>query len=243
MKTTCSKAIITLAIVAVASTVGARAEARQHLELGLGVTPTMFHDPAYEAFSSSDLAVTRFGGDIRYEVATIAGHVRLVPLIGYRYCWDEGYPFDTLSTRLVTNDFLAGLRLRGWIGNWFGVFLEGHGGLLWARLRGEVDVGYDTYAYEGARDEYADDQLTWTAGGLAGIEFRLSPAMLSRRGVERFSFGAELGAGYIGRGDIEFEPTLEGGDEHSLPVGQASSWGSVDLSGWMIQVGVTFSFL
>lgn len=235
--------LLALAAAAALATVGGAAAARQHLELGLALTPTMFHDPAYEAFSTSDLAVTRFGGDLRFEVATIAGHVRLVPLIGYRYSWDEGSPYDTLETRIATNDFLAGLRLRGWIGNWFGVFLEGHAGLLWARVTGDVDVGYDTYDYAGARERYRDDVLTWTAGGLAGIEFRLSPAMLNRRGVERFNFGAELGVGYIGRGDLEIEPSLEGGDEHALPVGQTADWGTLDLSGWMIQLGVTFSFL
>jgi hypothetical protein len=239
----CTSALAAAALAAAVVVGATGAAADKHLEVGLALTPTIFHDQGYEAFSASDLAVTRFGADLRFEVATVAGHVRLVPLIAYRYSFDEGSPYDTLETRIKTNDFLAGLRLRGWIGDWFGVFLEGHAGLVWARVRGDVDVGYDSYDYVGARERYTDEALTWSAGGLAGIEFRLSPAMLTRRGVERFNFGAELGVGYIGRGDLEIEPTLEGGDEHSLPVAQTADWGTLDLSGWMIQIGVTFSFL
>jgi hypothetical protein len=216
------------------------------LELGLGFTPTVVGDAGYEAVSEDDLAALRAGADIRFDVIKLGRGLHLLPLIGYRIGVDEGQPYYIMDTSIVTNDFVAGLRFRAWLLSWFGLFAEAHGGLLWARLRGDVDRdddGYDYAEQAGARDEYLDDQLTWTVGALGGVEVRIAPRWLERRGITWFDVGAEVGAGYIWRGALEFEPELSGGDEHSLAVGQTADWGDLNLSGWFFQIGVTFSFL
>lgn len=231
----------TTAIALAAVTAGADV----HLEVGLQVTPTELQDPGFEAVSSDDLSLLRAGGDVRLEAGSVGG-VHFLPLIGYRFGIDEGNPYYVMDTRIVTSDFLAGLRVRGWLLSWLGLFAEAHGGLFWVRLRADVDNSYDDYAYDaasGARNEYLDDQVTWTVGGLGGLEVRISPRWLEQRDITRFDFGAELGAGYIRRGALEFEPELQGGDEHSLAVGQTANWGDLNLSGWFVQVGITFSFL
>ena len=214
------------------------AQADTHLEIGLAATPTVVQDPAREAFSETNLSMGRFGGDIRLEVASFWKNIHLLPFIGYRGAKDEGYPFGMIETSLKTHDFLAGFRFRGWFQPWLGVFLEASGGLLLAHMTGDIWIDEGT----GERSRYKDDQMTWSAGGLAGMEFRLSPAMLTRRGVTKFNFGGEIGAGYTRRGDIEFSPELTGGDEHSLPVESTAEWGEINLSGWVIQIGLTFSF-
>jgi hypothetical protein len=209
------------------------------LELALGLSPTMIQDPAYEAFSDTDLSVTRAGLDLRYEVADLGRGLRLVALVGYRYSRDDGNPLQLLDTRLQTHDFLAGLRLRAWLSSWAGLFVEAQGGLLWAEMSADLEDGW--YG-EGARDGYRDDRLTWQAGGLAGVELRLSPAFLVRRHVRRVGFGAEIGAGYLRRGELEFTPTVEGGDDLSLPLADPVSWGTCNLSGWFVQLAAVVSF-
>jgi hypothetical protein len=211
------------------------------LELALGLNPTMIQDPAYEAFSDTELSVARAGLDLRYEVADFGRGLRLAVLIGYRYARDEGNPLDVLDTQLQTHDFLAGLRLRAWVASWAGLFAELQGGLLWADLTAEISESY-WWAEAGARDRYQDDRLTWQAGGLAGVELRISPAFLERRHVRRMGFGAEIGAGYLRRGELEFSPSLEGGDDLSLPRADPVSWGSVDLSGWFVQLAAVVTF-
>jgi hypothetical protein len=211
------------------------------LELALGLNPTMVQDPAYEAFSDTDLAVTRVGLDLRYEVADLGRGLRLAALLGYRWSRDEGHPLDVLDTRLQTHDFLAGLRLRAWVASFAALFVEAQGGVLWAELDAEISEDY-WWAGEGARERYADDRVTWQAGGLAGAEFRISPAFLERRHVRRVGFGAELGAGYLRRGELEFAPALEGGDDLSLPAADPVSWGTVNLSGWFVQLAAVITF-
>jgi len=223
---------------------GGAASADVKLELGLQVAPTELQDRGYEAVSSDDLSLLRAGGDIRLDIGSSAG-LRFAPFVGYRFGVDEGDPYYVLDTRIVASDFLAGLRVRGWMLSWLGLFGEVQGGLLWVRLRAEVDE-YGGYAYDpatGAREKYEDDEVTWTVGGLAGLEARISPRWLKKRGVTWFDFGAELGAGYLRRGAVAFKPDLVGGDEHSLPVGQTADWGDVNLSGWFVQLGVNFTFL
>ncbi len=209
------------------------------LELALALNPTMIQDPAYEAFSDPDLSVTRAGLDLRYEFADLGRSLRLAALVGYRYSRDDGNPLHVLDTQLRTHDFLAGLRLRAWLSSWAGLFAEVHGGLLWADMNADIE---DEWYGEGARDHYEDDRLTWQAGGLAGAELRISPAFLVRRHVRRVGFGAEIGAGYLRRGELEFTPTLEGGDDLSLPTADPVSWGTVNLSGWYIQVAAVINF-
>lgn len=226
--------MIGLALLAVSP----RVQADTHMEIGVAATPTVVQDPALEAYSETDLRMGRFGGDIRLEVASFWRDIHLLPFIGYRGALDEGYPFGMIETGLKTHDFFAGFRLRGWFQPWLGVFVEASGGLLLARMTGDISIDEGT----GARSRYEDDQLTWSAGGLLGMELRLSPAMLTRRGVTKFNFGGEIGAGYVRRGDIEFSPELSGGDEHSLPVESTADWGDINLSGWVVQIGLTFSF-
>ncbi len=226
--------IIGLALLAVSP--GALADT--HLEIGLAATPTVVQDPALEAYSEKDLRMGRFGADIRLEVASFWRDIHLLPFIGYRGAVDDGDPFGMMETGLKTHDFFAGFRFRGWFQPWLGFFLEASGGLLLARMTGDIWSAEGT----GAKSRYEDDQLTWSAGGLAGMELRLSPAMLTRRGVTKFNFGGEIGAGYVRRGDISFSPELTGGDEYSLPVESTADWGEINLSGWFIQVGLTFSF-
>lgn len=239
------RTVITL-IAAIALVLAAAAAAADvKLEVGLEVTPTELQDTGYEAVSSDDLSLLRAGGDIRLDTGSVSG-VHFVPLVGYRFGIDEGNPYYVLDTRLVTSDFIAGLRVRGWLLSWLGLFVEAHGGLFWARLRADLDSYYDGYAYDdsvGVRQRYEDDEFTWTAGGLGGVEVRLSPRWLKQRGVTWFDFGAEIGAGYIRRGTVAFKPVLKGGDEHSLPVGQTADWGDLNMSGWFVQLGVTFTFL
>ncbi len=195
--------IIGLALLAVSP--GALADT--HMEIGLAATPTVVQDPALEAFSEKDLRMGRFGVDIRLEVASFWRDIHLLPFIGYRGAMDEGYPFGMIETGLNTHDFFGGFRFRGWFQPWLGVFLEASGGLLLARMTGDIRIDEGI----GARSRYEDDQLTWSAGGLVGMEFRLSPELV-------------------------------GGDEHSLPVESTADWGEINLSGWVIQIGLTFSF-
>ena len=217
-----------------------RAEADEHIELALGVNPTVLQDEAYEAFSGTDLAYTRFGADARFEVVDLGKGIRLVPLIAYRFGYDNGGLYDFLDNRIKMHDFLVGLRLRGWFVSWFGVFVEAQGGLFWAQTQMTIESGTTGTA---SRDRYHDSSLTWCAGGLGGLEFRLSPRWLARRGVRRFGFGVELGAGYLRRGDLEMEPRVAGADEHAIPLAQGPSFGSLNLSGWSVQAAVSFSFL
>jgi len=224
----------------IALLIGAPAAAGQ-LELALGLNPTMIQDPAYEAFSSDDLGATRFGLDLRYEVADLGRGLSLVPLLGYRYSVDEGYPLRAMDTRLEVHDFLAGLRLRARLGSWWGLFAEVQGGLLWAALEADlVDRSY--WNEQGGRDRYADDRFTWQAGGMAGIEMWISRAWLQRNRPRRLGFGGELAAGYLRRGELEFIPGARGGDDLSLPMADPVSWGTVNLSGWFFQLAAVFTF-
>lgn len=228
-----------LAVLAALSMAGPAA-ARQ-LELGFGLNPTMIQDPAYEAFSSADLSVTRVGLDLRYEIADLGRGLSLIPLVGYRYSSDEGRPLQALDTRLEAHDFLAALRLRARLGSWYGLFAEIQGGLLWVSLEADAVDGW--YRVEqGARNRYSDDRLTWQAGGLAGIEVWISRARLERNKPRRFGFGGEFGAGYLRRGELEFVPELNGGDDLSLPMSDPLSWGTVNLSGWFFQLAAVVTF-
>jgi len=233
-----TRATLIAALAAAAICLSSPAQARTHLELGLELSPTMVQDPAFEAFSEDDLRAVSFGFDARVEVASLWRNAKLLPVIGYRVALDEGAPYGVLDTSLTTHDLFAGLRLRGWLKPALGVFLQVTGGACWIRAEGSLTE----YLGDGSRTSYDGDDVTWSVGGLAGLEFRLSPAMLERRGVRRFNFGGEIGGGYLRRGEVEIDPSLGGGDENSLPVGQTESWGALNLSGWVFQIGVTLSF-
>lgn len=232
------RTIVFLAAAVVISVISPVASADAHLELGLDVSPTLVQDPAFEAFSSSDLRSDRFGADLRVEVASFWRNIKLLPVIGYRISLDDGSPYDQFDTALQTHDLFAGLRFRGWFKPWMAAFLQVTGGACWARM--EADIS-DINGGMGL-DEYRARDVTWTVEGLVGLEFRLSPAFLARRGITRFNFGGEIGGGYLRRGEMQIDPELGGGDEHSLPVEQIEPWGDVNLSGWVVQIGLTLSF-
>lgn len=235
------KRVATLAALAALSLAALAAQAKTdgtHLEIAAGVAPTFVQDPAYEAFSSDDLRASRVGGDLRVEALT-SKIVRLVPFVGYRFAMDAGSPHGIMDTTLAAHDFAAGLRLRAWFRSWFGAFLQLEGGLTYLKMEGELlDM---EAAGPGVRTTYADDETTWLAGGLVGLEFRLPPRLLAKRHVDWLGFGFEIAGGYLRRGDVRFEPTLGGGDEHSLAVSSAPDLGEINLSGWVVQIAFTVS--
>jgi hypothetical protein len=230
-------ATILLAAIAAASAASARVDG-VHLEVAAGVTPTFVHDPGYEALSRDDLRAERFGGDLRVEVAKF-GHFRLAPYLSYRGAIDEGEPYGVVDTRLDAHDFAAGLRLRTWFLSWLGAFLQAEGGITYARVGGEL-IGMEGVG-PGVPTEYSDKAATWLAGGMLGVELRLPPAVFKRRNVDWLGFGLEIGGGYLRRGEIDVAPTLAGGDENSLATAGTEGWGSVNLSGWTVQVMLTVS--
>ncbi|MCP4600604.1 MAG: hypothetical protein GY847_08750 [Proteobacteria bacterium] len=213
----------------------------ERLEVGLAVTPTMLQDTQYEAFSEDDLNKIRFGADIRSEVINLGGF-RLIPLIGYRIAFDHGSPYSIMDTDLVLHDIIAGLRVRKGLLSWLALCVEITGGVLLADMNSSPNQGYDmSYGDLGARQDYEDFQHTWSFGGLAGVDIQLSKNWLRSRGVRRFGFAGEIAGGYVRRGDIEFEPSLEGGDDSSIEA-ETRPWGDVNLSGWMVQAAVSFRF-
>lgn len=218
----------------------ATASATTRLELGLLAEPTVVLDPAFEAFSRKDLLSARLGVDLRLEHPVGAGF-KLVPLIAYRGAYDEGEPYDAVENELWLHDLLLGLRLRKGLTAWLGAFAELRGGVVFWDLETAVADGWS--GGEASATDGADSGTTWAAGALAGLELRISRSWLRSRGVRRFGFGGEVGAGYLWRGAIEPDPSIEPADEHALPVESAAPWGEVDLSGWMIQAGLVFSFL
>ena len=223
-------------ITAAALTMASLQAGAEPLEIGLALTPTFVQDDAYEAFSEGDLAATRFGLDLRSEILHIRGF-RIVPFVAYRTAFDDGNPYGVVKTEVAMRDFLAGIRVRKGLATWLFVFAEASGGLLWVDMSGKgqsnsLDV----------KERYWDDQTTWSVGGLAGLETRISRNWLRSRGVRWFNFGVELGAGYVRRGDMTFDPELESGEEYDLPTESSGSWGEVNLSGWLIQIGACFKF-
>jgi len=114
-----------------------------------------------------------------------------------------------------------------------------HGGLLLAYMQGKNS---DYYVNDGKSSSFSANDKTWFAGGLLGVEFRLSPKMLNRRHVNRFNFGGWIGVGYNRRGNISFTPTADGGDKYTLDIRQSTDWGTINLSGFIIKTGLTVSF-
>ncbi len=228
-------------IVAIVLFIAAQPVLAERLEIGVALTPTVLQDTSYEAFSDNNLRNIRVGGDIRSEVVNLSGF-RLVPLIGYRGALDKGEPYFIVNTELALHDLFAGLRVRKGILSWLLAFVEVNGGVLWAKMHGspydDDSIGYGDL---GARQSYSDLRYTWSVGGLGGVELQLPKSWLRSRGVNKFGFAAEVAAGYVRRGDIEFEPSLESGDENAI-VAETRPWGQVNLSGWMIQVAASFRF-
>jgi len=231
-----------MVLVSILLLVASRAGA-EPLELGLDLSPTFLQDKNYEAFSSDRLSSLRLGADLRFEVGDVDGFAFL-PMVGYRYASDSGTMRSMVKNDLTLHDVLVGLRVRKGLQSWLAVFAEVSGGMLYADLDSRIQSqsDYRVTGDMGTRDRYQDHQFTWSACGLAGLEFTLSKKWLESRNVDSFNFGGEIGAGYIRRGDIGFRPGLEGGDENSLHAAEEPSWGDVNLSGWLIQIGLEFRF-
>ena len=232
--------ILTAAIVCLYSTqVFANA-----LELSLILEPSMLHDDVYEAFSDDNLYHTRLGADLRIKTGEVDGW-EFLPVLSYRFASDSGTPGNMLNNELFIQDFLAGLRVRKELAFCLAIFIEAKAGLLWADLDSSIseERGYEFGDRIGTMRNYSDDAYTWTAGGLVGIETYISKKWLESRGVYNFNFGGELGLGYVRRGDLSFSPKLAGGDEHALPVTEAETWGDVNLSAFVIQLGIFVRFL
>lgn len=211
------------------------------LEVGLAITPTMLQDTGYEAFSTDNLSTARFGADLRFEVVSFGGF-KLLPFVGYRIARDDGSPYHIVDTNLTLHDFAAGLRLRKGLLSWLSFFFEAQGGILLANMDASPTRSGDyPYGDMGSRQDYKDTQFTWSAAGMAGVELQISKNWLRSRGVRKFGFGGEIAAGYVRRGDMAFEPEIEGGIDNAIEA-ETRPWGEVNLSGWMIQIGVAFKF-
>jgi len=234
------KRFIVLIVLFSLLTIGGHASA-ERLEVNFAVTPTMLQDTGYEAFSQDDLNAFRAGMDLRSEIVSFGGF-KLIPVVGYRFATDTGSPYNIVNTELFCHDFAAGLRLRKGILSWLSVFVEAKGGLFLAKMDASQTEDYTVhYSDLGSRKGYKDTQYTWLAEGIAGVELQISKSWLRSRGVHKFGFGGEFGAGYIRRGDISFKPEIEGGIDNAIKA-ETRPWGEVNLSGWLIQVGVAFKF-
>lgn len=205
------------------------------LELGAFFGPQFLQDARYEAFSDGDLSALAVGADLRTEVADFGGF-KLVPVLGYRVFRDQGSPYS-LNTTFWGHDFAAGLRIRKGLLSWLRVFVEGRGGLFWGRTLVDSNV-YGPVV----REDYRDDVMTWTAGGVGGVEFRISPSFLRSRGIDKFNFGGELSAGYLRRGDLKIEPKLESGGDNALDAVDSGSWGLVNPSAAVVQMAFVLHF-
>ncbi len=212
----------------------------EKLELGFLGNPTWMHDKNAEAISSDNLLIGRFGVDLRSEVYK-ADRFSLSPLLAYRYGIDSGYLPSFTDTEIRTHDILAGLRLRHGLLPWLTAFLEVHAGAEIAALSAEMSGNYSLDVYEFERDQYTDRVATWSAGVLIGFESHLSRTWLESRGIDWFCLGGEVAFGYIRRGDMAFNPDLDV-DENSIEIVSAGGWGDLNLSGMVLQFGLSLYF-
>ncbi len=236
MKTLKIVIVTTLLTMAVSLTATA-----QPIELSVGASPVFHQDPALEAFSSDDLNTIRAALDARVQVLNLNGF-KLLPTIGYRYATDMGSPYHVLDTELDIHDFVGGLRVRKGIFSFAGVFLEATGGVTLTKMNAEPSFNGEYTAGSYDRGDYKDQQVTWVATGLAGLEFYLPKSWMVSRGVKRFNFGAEIGAGYARRGNLEFNPDVTNDQDYAIDM-QTSPWGELNLSGVVFQIGACLKFL
>ncbi len=224
----------------------------EHIELGMAAGPLMVMDKNFEAFSSDNLVLGTLGVDLRSEIGQVGGFA-FVPFLGYRFGHDSGMMYNTLDTELYSHDLRLGLRVRKDVISWIDLFVEGFGGVLIGRMYGSLygsDISYDGYyrpssnsEYLGLQDSYKDQRVTWSAGGLLGVEMHMSRQWLKSRNVNHFCFGGEIAAGYTAHGDLEFNPKLSGGDGNSIDTESAGSWGGVNTSGVIVQIAGSLYFL
>lgn len=216
--------------------------AKPHIELGLNITTTTVLDNRYEFFSSDYLVQDTYGFDVRVEVLEIKKILHLLPIISYRYGSSYGSPMlvgDYMDTILESHDLEVGLRMRGWLLPWLGAFAQLHTGVTHLNMSGELSNSDNP----GMRTTYECTKNKWNIGGLAGVEFRISPKVLKRANINRFNFGGEIGVGFLKRAKTNFNPELTGGDENSLDSVQTVDFGHIDFSGVVFQTGMTLSFL
>ena len=102
---------------------------------------------------------------------------------------------------------------------------------------------YNNAGSRNTRKTYKDRVATWSAGFLVGLETHLSRPRLKAKGNDWFCFGGELALGYIRRGNLAFNPTLDGGNENTIETVSAGAWGDINLSGFVLQLGATLYFL
>jgi hypothetical protein len=223
--------------------VSARSE---RLEFGIAASPTWLYDSSYEAFSEKDMYVTRFGVDIRSEVADLSGFA-FAPLVGYRFGRDMGYITWDIDTYLRTHDVFAGLRVKRELIPWLSVFAEIEAGAVIAVMDAAMntDRNINMYSAEDLNpsDEYEETKTTWSVGALVGLETHLSRRRLAARGNSWFCFGGEIAVGYLRRGDLTFDPSLRGGGDNAIAAETLGKWGDVNLSGLVLQVGASLYFL
>jgi hypothetical protein len=232
---------LTILISVTASVAMSSSISAEPLEVGLSVAPTTLQDHNFEAFSENDLVSIPFGIAVRFEIAEPGGF-KILPFVGYRFAYDRGNPYYILDTKLLAHDFDAGFRVRKGVLSWMAVFLEAFGGVLWADMSGTPDDDYDfQYGDLGARQDYEDDRITWSVGGIGGVEMYMSKSWLRSRNICKFDFAGEIAGGYVRRGDMTFEPGLESGIDNALDA-ETRPWGDINLSGWIIQAGVSFLF-
>ena len=220
--------------------VGARAE---RVEVGLAATPTWLFDSGYAAFSEGDLFVGRLGVDIRSQVGTVGGF-QFAPLLGYRFGKDSGFLTWDIDTYLYTHDVYAGLRVRRELISWLSLFVEIDAGAMIAVMDADMYVGGDDPAYSGEpKDAYSDTGATWNVSALFGVETHLSRRWLESRGNDWFCFGGEIAVGYARRGDISFDPSLNGGSDNAISSETLGEWGDVNLSGLIVQFAASLYFI
>lgn len=214
--------------------------AKPHLEVGAMGTSTTVLDDCFEFFASDYMVLGSYGFDLRVEVAEVKERLHLLPFVTYRYGNSYGAPMitdDYMDTSLDVHDLDVGLRVRSWFLPWLGGYVQLYTGLSHIKMKGEIDQ-YE----EGMHYLYEDSKNKWNLGGTFGVELRFSPALLKKHNITRFNFGGELGVGFVKRGQTNFTPTLDGGDEFSLNDVQTVNFGDIDLSGVVFQFGFNFSF-
>ncbi len=212
----------------------------KHLEFGIYMAPAIVFDHNYEFFSSDSMALMNHGADLRFDTGEIGGRFHFLPFVSFRHNHDTGEPMIAdayMQTVFNANDLCGGLRFRGWFLSWFGAYVQGFGGATFVHMKGDLDDMRATMF-----NTYQDDDTVWNAGGGIGVEFRISPAVMKKHGITKFNFGGEIGVGFIMRGDINFKPVLEGGDELSLTDVRSVDFGNFNTSGVTINTGITFNF-
>lgn len=218
----------------------------ERLEVGLFLDPSWVHNDRFEAFADGSSSMFRFGLDLRSEVGDVKG-LKFLPLLGYRYGSAYGYVGSMVDLDLQMHDFFLGLRVRKGLLSWLAIYAEAKGGVLLTSMDGWLNSEYGVYYGYGydvleSRDHYTDREVTWSAGIAAGLEMMISRSWLRSRGVRRFTFGGELGFGYLRRGDIEVDPTLEPGGEDALGGETLGAWGELNASALVLHFGLSFYF-